>query len=207
MQKGVLVIISGFSGAGKGTVVKELLKRDNYCVSVSATTRAPRKGDEEGVTYFFKTRDEFEDMIKNDKLIEYAEYVGNYYGTPGDYVEEKLSSGKNVILEIEMQGALKIKKKMPDTVLVFVTPPDFRELEKRLTDRGTEDRETVKNRLLRAKEEVDYIDDYDYIVVNDDLDTCVNQIDALVSSVRCRVSNNKEFVSELKKDFKNSKVR
>ena len=137
-QKGILTVISGFSGAGKGTVLKRLLtKYDNYALSISATTRAPREGEENGREYFFKTREEFEKMIAKDELIEYAMYVNNYYGTPKAYVQEQLSQGKDVILEIEVQGALKIKERFPDALLIFITPPSAGELKRRLTDRGS----------------------------------------------------------------------
>lgn len=148
-KRGILAIISGFSGAGKGTVVNKLLEKDNYAVSISATTREPRQGEVDGKNYFFKSRDEFENMIENNQLIEYAEYVGNYYGTPRDYVFKKLEEGYDVILEIEMQGALKVKEKFPETALIFITPPSADELKKRLVGRGTE---TI-DRLIRECQE------------------------------------------------------
>ena len=148
---GILIVVSGFSGSGKGTIMKELLKRyDNYALSISATTRAPREGETDGREYFFKTREEFEKMIAKEELIEYAEYVNNYYGTPRAYVEEQLTAGKDVILEIEIQGALKVKKKFPDTLLLFVTPPSAEELRKRLIGRGTETMEVIEQRMQRA---------------------------------------------------------
>ena len=153
---GILIVVSGFSGSGKGTIMKELLKRyDNYALSISATTRAPREGETDGREYFFKTREEFEKMIAKEELIEYAEYVNNYYGTPRAYVEEQLTAGKDVILEIEIQGALKVKKKFPDTLLLFVTPPSAEELRKRLIGRGTETMEVIEQRMQRAIEESD----------------------------------------------------
>lgn len=171
---GILIVVSGFSGSGKGTIMKELLKRyDNYALSISATTRAPREGETDGREYFFKTREEFEKMIAKEELIEYAEYVNNYYGTPRAYVEEQLTAGKDVILEIEIQGALKVKKKFPDTLLLFVTPPSAEELRKRLIGRGTETMEVIEQRMQRAIEESDGMESYDYYVINDDLDTCV----------------------------------
>ena len=149
MNKGILVVVSGFSGAGKGTVMKRLMEKyDDYALSVSATTRKPRPGEEDGREYFFRTRDEFEKLIEEDALLEYARYVENYYGTPRSYVEEQLQAGRNVILEIEIQGAMKIKEKIPEALLVFVTPPTVEELERRLTGRGTETdrRQTCKSR-------------------------------------------------------------
>ena len=139
MNKGILVVVSGFSGAGKGTVMKRLMEKyDDYALSVSATTRKPRPGEEDGREYFFRTRDEFEKLIEEDALLEYARYVENYYGTPRSYVEEQLQAGRNVILEIEIQGAMKIKEKIPEALLVFVTPPTVEELARRLTGSGTE---------------------------------------------------------------------
>ena len=151
MEKGIIVIISGFSGAGKGTVMKKLLSEyDDYALSISATTRAPRPGEAEGREYFFKTVDEFKKMINKDELIEYAQFVGNYYGTPKAYVEQKLNEGKDVILEIDLQGAMIIKEKMPDVTLVFITPPSASELKNRLVGRGTEDMDTINARLKQA---------------------------------------------------------
>ena len=174
-KEGILIVVSGFSGAGKGTIMKALLERyDNYALSISATTRNPRPGEEEGKAYFFKTTEEFEKMIAKDDLIEYAMYVGNYYGTPKAYVEEQLCAGKDVILEIEIQGALKVKEKFPNTLLLFVTPPSAEELRKRLEGRGTETQEVIDGRMKRAIEEAEYMDQYDYLVVNDELDVCVD---------------------------------
>ena len=155
VQKGILIVLSGFSGAGKGTLVKGLLKKyDEYALSVSMTTRAPREGERDGVEYFFTTRERFEETIVNNGLVEYALYCGNYYGTPRAYVEEQLAAGKNVILEIEIQGALKIKEKFPDSLLIFVTPPSGAELKRRLEKRGTESAEVIARRLARAAEEI-----------------------------------------------------
>ena len=151
MSRGVLAVVSGFSGAGKGTIMKSLMaKYDNYALSVSATTRNPRPGEEDGREYFFRTKEEFEEMIRQDQLIEYARYVENYYGTPKAYVEEQLSAGRDVILEIEIQGAMKIKEKIPDTVLIFVTPPTIQELKDRLVGRGTETQEVIESRLKES---------------------------------------------------------
>lgn len=201
-QKGTLIVLSGFSGAGKGTVVKELLNRyDNYALSVSATTRKPREGEADGREYFFKSREEFLRMIEKNMLIEYAEYVNNYYGTPKEYVIKQLEAGKNIILEIEIQGALNIKEQFPDAILMFITPPDGRELEKRLYGRGTEDDATVRARLKRAYEEADYAGSYDYIVVNDDLNECVSTINSIIESEKYRASKKLSLIQNIKKDL------
>ena len=176
-NKGILTVVSGFSGAGKGTIMKRLMEKyDNYALSVSATTRAPRPGEEEGREYFFRTVEEFEKMIAKEQLIEYAKYVDNYYGTPRAYVEEQLEAGKDVILEIEIQGALKVKEKFPETLLLFVTPPSARELKDRLVKRGTESMEVILSRMERAREEAKGMDRYDYLVINDVLEDCVDEV-------------------------------
>ena len=168
-SKGILIVLSGFSGSGKGTIMKELMKKysEQYALSISATTRSPRPGETDGVEYFFKTKEQFEKMIADDELIEYAKYVDNYYGTPKDFVFDRLEQGISVILEIEMQGALKVKERCPEALLIFVTPPTAEELERRLRGRGTETDEKIASRLARAAEEVSYMDKYDYIVVNE----------------------------------------
>ena len=166
-EKGILVVVSGFSGAGKGTLMKRLMEKyDNYALSVSATTRAPRPGEEHGREYFFHTKQEFEELILQDALIEYAQYVENYYGTPKAYVEKQLNAGKDVILEIEIQGALKVKKKLPDTLLLFVTPPTAEELKNRLVNRGTETMEVIESRLRRASEEAQGMSEYDLSLIH-----------------------------------------
>lgn len=201
-----MLVISGFAGTGKGTLVSALLEKyDNYALSVSATTRSPRQGEKDGVHYFFKTREEFQEMIRSEELIEYAQYVDNYYGTPRDYVEQKLAEGKDVILEIEMQGALKIKEKFPDTLLLFVVPPDADTLQKRLKGRGTETPEIIKKRLHRAIEETEYIFKYDYLVVNDQIDECVQKTHAIIQSEHFRVQRNEDFVKVLQEDMKKFK--
>lgn len=204
-KKGILAIISGFSGAGKGTVVNRLLEKENYAVSISATTRKPRTGEVDGQNYFFKTKDEFEKMIANDQLIEYAEYVGNYYGTPKDYVFKKLDEGFDVILEIEMQGALKVKEKFPETALIFITPPSADELKKRLVGRGTETAEQIEKRMSRAVDECPYMNQYDYIVVNDDLDECVDEIHRLLQSIHNAKENQQELINMITEDLKKFK--
>lgn len=201
-KKGILIVISGFSGAGKGTLVRELLRRyDEYALSVSMTTREPRPGEKEGVDYFFTDRAHFEETITRDGLVEYAQYCGNYYGTPRAYVEEQLSAGRNVILEIEMQGALKIKEKFPESLLLFVTPPSVTELERRLTGRGTEKPEVIARRLARAAEESEGVEAYDYIVVNDRLEECAEEIHMLVDAARRAPVRRKELIREIRDEL------
>lgn len=203
VQKGILIVLSGFSGAGKGTLVKGLLKKyDEYALSVSMTTRAPREGERDGVEYFFTTREKFEETIVNNGLVEYALYCGNYYGTPRAYVEEQLAAGKNVILEIEIQGALKIKEKFPDSLLIFVTPPSGAELKRRLEKRGTESAEVIAKRLARAAEESEGIEAYDYIVINDSLEECVEEIHRLVDAARRAPVRRKELIGEIREELK-----
>ena len=201
MSKGILVVVSGFSGAGKGTVMKRLLEKyDDYALSISVTTRNPRPGEEDGREYFFRKREEFEKLIQEDALIEYAQYVENYYGTPRSYVEEMLSKGKNVILEIEIQGAMKIKEKIPDTVLIFVTPPTIQELKDRLVGRGTETQEVIESRLKRASEEAEGIESYDYLLVNDVVEDCVDELHEIILSEHRRASRNEEFIRTIQKE-------
>ena len=203
VQKGILIVLSGFSGAGKGTLVKGLLKKyDEYALSVSMTTRAPREGERDGVEYFFTTREKFEETIVNNGLVEYALYCGNYYGTPRAYVEEQLAAGKNVILEIEIQGALNIKEKFPDSLLIFVTPPSGAELKRRLEKRGTESAEVIAKRLARAAEESEGIEAYDYIVINDSLEECVEEIHRLVDAARRAPVRRKELIGEIREELK-----
>ena len=198
-KEGILIVVSGFSGAGKGTIMKELLEKyDNYALSVSATTRKPRPGEEEGKAYFFKSKEEFEKMIAKDELIEYAKYVENYYGTPRMYVEEQLKAGKDVILEIEIQGALKVKEKFPDTLLLFVTPPTAAELKRRLAGRGTETMDVIEYRLGRAKEEAQGIEHYDYLIINDRLDECVEQVHQIIQGEHRRSYRNQAFIERMK---------
>ncbi|MDO4617159.1 MAG: guanylate kinase [Lachnospiraceae bacterium] len=203
MNRGILTVVSGFSGAGKGTLMKELLKQyDNYALSISCTTRSPREGEEDGVHYFFKTREEFEAMIADNGFLEYAEYVNNYYGTPVAYVQDMLNQGRDVILEIEIQGALKVKQQYPDTLLLFVTPPSAEELERRLVNRGTETAEVIRFRMNRAVEEAEYMDRYDYLVINDDLQTCVEEMHELIQSQKNRASNRGDMIDKMKKELK-----
>ena len=202
-KKGILIVVSGFSGAGKGTLVKALLKKyDEYALSVSMTTRAPREGERDGIEYFFTTRERFEETIVQNGLIEYALYCGNYYGTPKAYVEEQLAAGRNVILEIEIQGALKIKEKFPDSLLIFVTPPSAEELKRRLEGRGTETPEVIARRLARASEESEGIEAYDYIVVNDKLEDCVEELHRLVEASRRAPVRSQELINEIREELK-----
>ena len=202
-KKGILLVISGFSGAGKGTLVKALIKKyHNYALSVSMTTRKPREGERDGVEYFFTDTEGFEETIRQGGLIEYAQYCGNYYGTPKDYVERQLQAGNNVILEIEIQGALKIKEKFPESLLIFVTPPGAEELKRRLVSRGTESEEVIAKRLARASEESEGIEAYDYIVVNDDLGTCVEEVHQLVEASRRAPVRREAFIEEIRNQLK-----
>lgn len=202
-EKGILIVVSGFSGSGKGTIMKELLKQyDNYALSISATTRNPRPGEEDGREYFFKTVEDFEKMIAKEELIEYARYVDNYYGTPRAYVEEQLEAGRDVILEIEIQGALKVKEKFPDTLLLFVTPPSAEELKSRLVGRGTETMDVIEFRMNRAKEEALEMDQYDYLIINDDLQECVEEMHQIIQGEHRRSSRNAEFIEHMKEELK-----
>ena len=201
-KKGILIVVSGFSGAGKGTLMKALLnKYDNYALSISATTRNPREGEVDGREYFFKTTEDFEKMIAQDELIEYAKYVNNYYGTPRAYVEEQLASGKDVILEIEIQGALKVKEKFPETLLLFVTPPNAKILKDRLVGRGTETMEVIESRMTRAAEEAEGMEAYDYLIINDDLDTCVREMHEIIVGEHNRTFRNKGFMNQIKAEL------
>ena len=195
MHKGSLIVVSGFSGAGKGTIMKKLVSEtDDFALSISMTTRAPREGEQLGKEYYFVTKEVFEETIANDGLVEYACYCGNYYGTPKSYVDEMLSAGKNVLLEIEMQGAMKIKEKFPEAVLLFVMPPSAKVLYDRLVGRGTETKEVIDKRMARAVEESQGIEQYDYIVVNDDLDTCVEEVKTIVAASAHAAVRNRDFI-------------
>ncbi len=200
-KKGVLAVISGFSGAGKGTIMKRLIKDYPYFLSISATTRPPREGEQDGREYFFRSREEFEVMIKNNELIEWAEYVGNYYGTPRKAVEQQLAEGKDVLLEIEMQGGMLVKKQFPEALLLFVAPPSAEELKRRLIGRGTESPEEIVRRLQRAREEAPYMKQYDYIVVNEDLEEATDRVHQIIDMTHNRVDNCQEFVQSMEKEL------
>ena len=202
-EKGILVVVAGFSGAGKGTIMKNLTQKyDNYALSISATTRKPRPGEEDGKSYFFVSKDRFEEMIDRDELVEYAKYVDNYYGTPRKFVEDCLAEGKDVILEIEIQGALKIKKKFPDSLLIFMAPPSAEELRSRLIGRNTEDEETVNKRLSRAIVEAEGVEAYDYILVNADIDTCTEKLHNLIRASHDRAEVHLDLIEEIRKDLR-----
>lgn len=203
MRKGVLIVISGFSGAGKGTITKKLLENyDNYALSISMTTRQPRPGEVHGREYFFVDRETFEGHIAKEELVEYAEYVGNYYGTPRAYVEEQLNNGRDVILEIEIQGALKIKERFPDTLLLFVSTKSADVLFERLTGRGTETEEVIRNRMMRAAEEAEGMNEYEYIIINDDLDACVKETHSIIQSAKASAMRNEEFIRNIQQELK-----
>ena len=182
-KEGLLIVLSGPSGCGKGTVIRELMQdHPNLFYSVSATTRQPRPGEEDGVHYYFLKKEQFEELIASDGMLEYANYCGNYYGTPRAAVEEQCKAGKDVILEIEVQGAMQVREKCPDAVFLFILPPSAEELARRLTDRRTEDPQTVQNRLVKAKEEMAMAGSYDYIVVNDVVSETAAQIEAILTA-------------------------
>lgn len=203
-RTGFLIILSGFSGAGKGTVIKELLAHwpEEYVLSISATTRKPRGQEREGVEYYFKTREEFQRMIEENRLLEHAEYVGNYYGTPAAPVEKNLAAGRNVLLEIEIQGAMKIKEKYPETLMLFLTPPTAGELARRLGGRGTEGTEVIEARMKRALEEAEGCENYDYLIINDDLKTCAEEIHTIVRAERSRMKLRLSELEEIRKELR-----
>ena len=202
-HKGILIVVSGFSGAGKGTLMKQLVHTyDDYALSISMTTRSPRPGEEEGKEYFFVSRQEFEEKIAQNGLIEHACYCDNYYGTPRDYVEKQLEKGKDVILEIEIQGALEIKRKYPTALLLFVMPPSAAELRKRLAGRGTESPEVIAKRLKRAGEEAEGIEQYDFLVINDKLEECVQQMHELIRAAHYAPLRNEEMIQNMRKELR-----
>lgn len=187
LKQGKLFVISGPSGVGKSTVLKELLERQkDIYFSVSATTRKPRPGEVDSVHYHFRTPEEFRQLIDDEALLEWAEYVGNYYGTPAKYVDEAIARGQNVILDIEVQGAGKVVQKRPDAIRIFIAPPSWEELERRLTDRGTDEAAKVRKRLARAREEFRHAKEYNYIVINDDVAKAVSELEAIMTAEHCR---------------------
>ncbi|MCI9344004.1 MAG: guanylate kinase, partial [Lachnospiraceae bacterium] len=201
-RRGVLAVVSGFSGAGKGTLMKNLLNQyDNYALSISMTTRLPREGEENGREYFFVSKEIFEEKVQQDGLVEYACYCDNYYGTPREYVESQMAMGKDVLLEIEIQGALKVKEKFPEALLLFVMPPSAKELENRLTGRGTESADVVAKRLCRAVVEAQGIENYDYIVINDDLEVCTQELHSIIRTAHRSVGRNEEFIENMRQEL------
>ncbi|MFD1777839.1 MULTISPECIES: guanylate kinase [Fredinandcohnia] len=187
-ERGLLIVLSGPSGVGKGTVRKAIFSQPDtkFQYSISMTTRKPREGEVDGVDYFFKSKEEFEELIKNDKLLEWAEYVGNYYGTPIDYVESTLQDGRDVFLEIEVQGALQVRKAFPEGLFIFLAPPSLKELKNRIVTRGTETDDLILNRMKVAKEEIEMMDAYDYVVENDQVELACDRINAIVTAEHCR---------------------
>lgn len=204
-MKGKLLVLSGLSAAGKGTIVKEILKRfDNYALSISATTREKRNNEVDGVDYFFVSKEKFEEMIKNGELIEYANYVGNFYGTPRKYVEEKLDNGINIILEIEMQGALQIKKIYSEAILVFIIPKDAKTQRERLISRGRESNEQIEKRIKQAVVDATYAVHYDYVIINDDLSNAVSDIEEIVEGTYDKNKNEQtlKILNKIVEDIK-----
>ena len=204
-HKGILMVMSGFSGAGKGTIVKKMLEKypDQYKLSISATTRKPREGETHGKEYFFLTEEEFISRMKDDGFVEWTEYVGNYYGTPKAYIEEEIAKGSNIILEIEMQGALEVRKKFKDALLLFVTPPDYITLKERLVNRGTEDMETIKKRLNRAVKETGYIEQYNNVIVNNDVEEAADEIHNIVMNEMKLRHKHEEFIANFIEQYNN----
>lgn len=198
-KRGLLIVLSGPSGVGKGTVRAAIFSKEEqkFVYSISATTRLPRTGETDGVDYFFKTREEFEQMIQNKQLLEYAEYVGNYYGTPLEYVENTLATGKDVFLEIDVQGAIQVRELVPDGVFIFLTPPDLNELESRIVNRGTDSDEVIAKRMKTAREELELMKYYDYSVVNDTVDNAVQKIEAIIQTEHLRIIRNLDTIEEL----------
>jgi guanylate kinase len=197
-KKGLLIVISGPSGAGKGTICKEWMQKNSDAVlSISATTRAPRPMEREGVNYFFKTREEFETMIEKNDFLEYAKVYDNYYGTPRKYVQQMLMEGKDVILEIDIQGALKVKERYDEGVFIFIVPPSMDELKRRIVTRGTEDPDVILKRFSSAFEEINFIKRYNYVVVNDTVEEATKKVEAIVMAEKCRVDRNTELILQL----------
>lgn len=197
-REGLLVVISGPSGTGKGTLVKLIRQsNENIRLSVSATTRAPRDGEISGESYFYKTIDEFKSMIENNELVEWVEYCDNFYGTPRKYIEECNEKGMDVILEIEVEGAQNIKNKFPGCILVFLLPPSFEELKKRIIGRGTEEASVIEKRLIKARKEIDFVDKYDYVIINSDINNAVNDINSILKAEKLKLSRNKDILAKI----------
>lgn len=200
MNKGMLIVVSGPSGCGKGTILAEILKNDKFFYSVSATTRNARPGEIDGINYYFLTKEKFEELIENEGMLEYASYCGNYYGTPKKPVEDMLNQGKHVILEIEVQGAMEIKKKCPDAVFVFILPPSLAELRRRLNKRGTESEEVIEKRLSEAAGEIKLAYKYNYAMINGELSVAVNDLLAIIKAEELNTKNSHETIDEVLKN-------
>ncbi len=201
MSKGLLIVISGPSGAGKGTICKELLKNNpNINLSVSATTRAPRQGEEHGINYFFKKKSEFLEMMDNNQFLEHAEVYGNYYGTPKDFAMEKIEKGEDILLEIDIQGALQVKKNYPDGVFIFILPPSLEELKKRIIGRGSETEESLYRRYGAAKAEIEYAFKYHYGVVNDEVEEATAKVEAILKAERCKISRIERLIKSIEEE-------
>ncbi|NLB77917.1 MAG: guanylate kinase [Clostridiaceae bacterium] len=199
MNPGLLVVLSGPAGVGKGTIVRKMLEKDSkFVLSISATSRIPRATESEGKNYYFKTREQFEEMIKNDELVEWVEYCGNYYGTPRALVCNEIEKGNVVILEIEVDGAINVKRLFPECVLCFIIPPDFSELEKRLRGRGTDTEDSIINRLERAKAEFKYIDSYDYLILNDSIENAAQRFFNVVQAEQMRTNRNQLLIEKFR---------
>jgi len=197
-NKGLLIVVSGPSGAGKGTICSAYLERNPHAMlSVSVTTRKPRIGEKEGKNYFFRDKETFLKMVEDGEFLEYAEVYGNYYGTPKKFVEEELAAGNDVILEIDIQGALQVKERFPEAVFVFIIPPSMEELKRRIVKRGTEDAEAIYRRFQSAYEELNYISRYNYVIINDTVESAVAKLEAIVLAEKCRVDRNKQLYLEL----------
>ena len=200
MNKGILIVVSAPSGCRKGTSLAEVMKDEKFYYSVSATTRSPRPGETDGVNYHFLGREQFEELIKTGGMLEYAEYCGNYYGTPRDKVLEKINEGKNVILEIEVQGAMQIREKCPEAVFVFIAPPSVAELRNRLEKRGTETPEVINQRVSEAAQEISFAYRYDYVVVNNILEDAVNDFISVIRAEELKAENQKNIIDEVLKN-------
>lgn len=197
MNKGLLFVVSAPSGCGKGTVLAEVLRDEKFYYSISATTRKPREGEIDGVNYRFLSKEQFESLVNSDGMLEYAQYCDNYYGTPKDMVEKKRLEGKNVILEIEVQGAMQVRKNCPDAILIFILPPSVAELERRLRKRGTETDDVIAKRVAKAAEEIPYAEKYDYIVVNGALEKAVEDFLAIISAEEHKTVNSVNLINEV----------